>query len=142
MSGRVAMSTGYIRIFRPNHPMSQKDGYVLEHRMVAWDHGIMTSRSQVIHHLNHIRDDNRPGNLAVYESHSKHVIDHMAELDEVDNQYGTFARNVDVCIIEGCPLPTDSRNWCSAHYTRWVRTGDPLAVRRVARDTVSPYVLI
>ncbi len=29
------------------------------------------------------------------------------------------------CKIEGCELSVDSRGWCSKHFTRWRRHGDP-----------------
>ncbi len=35
-----------------------------------------------------------------------------------------------LCSIEDCRNPTFSRGWCSKHYTRWQRHGDPLAVSR------------
>lgn len=34
------------------------------------------------------------------------------------------------CQIEGCTNPIDKRGWCSKHYGRWYRTGDPLKVTR------------
>lgn len=33
------------------------------------------------------------------------------------------------CTIEGCDKPWFCRQWCSAHYTRWLRHGDPLFER-------------
>ena len=30
------------------------------------------------------------------------------------------------CSIEGCEAPAMSRTWCSTHYWRWWRHGDPL----------------
>ena len=40
-----------------------------------------------------------------------------------------------VCSIDGCTKPpANGRGWCSKHYTRWVRTGDPLQVQRVRAD--------
>ena len=31
----------------------------------------------------------------------------------------------DVCSVDGCCKPADRRGWCTAHYMRWVRNGDP-----------------
>lgn len=33
-----------------------------------------------------------------------------------------------VCIVDGCPNPEQSRGWCSKHYSRWRKYGDPLAL--------------
>lgn len=33
------------------------------------------------------------------------------------------------CSIEGCDRPIVARGWCSAHYNRWHRHGDPTAGR-------------
>lgn len=33
------------------------------------------------------------------------------------------------CSIEGCDRPVQGRGWCSRHYTRWWRNGDPLVCR-------------
>ena len=41
----------------------------------------------------------------------------------------TYGRGASVsdrtCSIEGCAKPARARGWCSAHYQRWQRTGDP-----------------
>ncbi len=29
------------------------------------------------------------------------------------------------CSIANCKEPSHARNWCSTHYTRWRRSGDP-----------------
>jgi hypothetical protein len=31
-----------------------------------------------------------------------------------------------LCKVEGCSKPARARRWCSGHYQRWWRTGDPL----------------
>lgn len=34
------------------------------------------------------------------------------------------------CSIEGCERPSRKRGWCSTHYTRWRRHGDPTVTHR------------
>jgi len=34
-----------------------------------------------------------------------------------------------ICSVAACPKPSDRRGWCTAHYMRWHRHGDPLGGR-------------
>lgn len=63
---------GYVQIFKPEHPVAQKNGYVMEHRMIAYDAGLLTDLSMEVHHKNEIKTDNRLKNLEVLpkEKHS------------------------------------------------------------------------
>ncbi len=57
---------GYIYILNREHPNADKTGLVPEHRMVAEKRlGRLLKTNEVTHHLNGIKDDNRPENLAV-----------------------------------------------------------------------------
>lgn len=40
-----------------------------------------------------------------------------------------------VCSIDTCSRPADTRGWCRAHYIRWTRHGDPLAVHGYTAET-------
>lgn len=52
-----------------------------------------------------------------------------------------------ICTIEGCGKPDVARGWCGAHYRRWRRHGDPLALKAASpgepvvylRDVVLKY---
>lgn len=66
---------GYIVVFKPEHPSSNKKGYVKEHRYVVETRlGRTLGKDEVVHHINHKRDDNRTENLIVMErkEHNKY----------------------------------------------------------------------
>lgn len=70
--GRNPKGNGYIRVQAPGHPGAVK-GYVYEHRIVAErELGRLLAPGEVVHHLNGVRDDNRPENLIVIASHVQH----------------------------------------------------------------------
>lgn len=60
---RIITKRGYVHIFEPEHPMAQKNGYVSEHRLLAYNNGLLTDRSFEIHHINGDKQDNRTENL-------------------------------------------------------------------------------
>lgn len=60
--GRWIMS-GYVVLYRPDHPLANDRGTVLEHRMVLHDAGIEIPPDYDVHHRNGDRSDNRLDNL-------------------------------------------------------------------------------
>lgn len=70
---RIKTDDGYIIVYRPKHPMCNSIGYILEHRLIMSEHlGRLLNRKEVVHHKNHIKDDNKIENLMLIESLSKH----------------------------------------------------------------------
>lgn len=49
--------------------------------------------------------------------------------NQADRRRVEMAEAKRICAVEGCEKPVLKRQWCSAHYHRWKRHGDPLAGR-------------
>lgn len=70
---------GYIYVKIGNHPRARKDGYVLEHILVLEKKlGRYLTKDEQSHHINGIRDDNRPENLTVLHG-SEHGLHHSVQ---------------------------------------------------------------
>lgn len=71
---RKCPSTGYILVYHPKHPRAMSGGDVYEHWLVAEE---MLKRhltaAECVHHINRVRDDNRPENLHVYPDKGTHM---------------------------------------------------------------------
>lgn len=64
--GPLRTAKGYVLLYEPEHPMAMRTGYLLEHRKVAAEYaGRMLHPWEVVHHINEVKDDNRPENLAI-----------------------------------------------------------------------------
>lgn len=61
---RKRHSQGYILVYIPDHPSADKCGYVLEHRIIIENHiGRILCDTEIVHHINGKKDDNRIENL-------------------------------------------------------------------------------
>ena len=76
--GGRSSCNGYVLIYSPNHQDANPQGYVREHRLVmAESLGRELEKTEIIHHINGIRDDNRAENLVIEDrkSHRTFYID-------------------------------------------------------------------
>lgn len=80
-------SNGYVRIWNPSHPLATKDGNVLLHRMVYFDHHGSIPEGFHIHHRDGNKQNNKITNLQAI-SNSDHHREHHSEGDSMRNQYG------------------------------------------------------
>lgn len=70
---------GYELVYAPEHPNAHADGYVLKHTVVMERSiGRYLAPNEVVHHINHIRDDNRLENLELMDRHA-HMAMHLKE---------------------------------------------------------------
>lgn len=72
-------SDGYVKVYVPDHPNCTSDGYVMKHILVIERTiGRYLTDNECVHHINHIRDDNRIENLKLMTI-SEHMSMHMKE---------------------------------------------------------------
>jgi hypothetical protein len=75
--GKYKSKTGYVFILLPESHLAKKDGYVAEHRLVAEQClGRLLSKIEIVHHINGIKDDNRPENLYLFKNNGEHISFH------------------------------------------------------------------
>jgi len=64
-------------VWNPEHPNAPGSGYIYQHRMVAEAAlGRLLTKTEVVHHLNEVRDDNREENLLVFPDNATHMAFH------------------------------------------------------------------
>ena len=90
--GRTLHKAGYVMIRRPEHPRARASAYVFEHILVMEaELGRFLVDGESVHHLNGVRDDNRPENLELWtrpQPSGIRVRDAIAWAREILDRYG------------------------------------------------------
>jgi hypothetical protein len=64
---------GYVIVFFPSHPNSNKDGYILEHRLkVELKIKRLLKSEEVVHHIDSDKTNNNIENLMLFKSNNEH----------------------------------------------------------------------
>lgn len=82
--GRVKTTAGYIMLYMPQHPNAVNGGcYIAEHRLAMEKKLDRYLKSEeVVHHINGIKDDNRPENLALTDKYNHNTHSLIQQLQE------------------------------------------------------------
>jgi hypothetical protein len=66
---RTVTAEGYVKVYAPNHPNCQSRGWIYEHvKVMSEILGRPLVSHENVHHVNGVRDDNRPENLELWST--------------------------------------------------------------------------
>jgi hypothetical protein len=78
--GRKTHGDGYIQLHQPDHPASNVQGYIYEHRLIMEQRlGRLLLPKEVVHHIDGDATNNAPDNLMLFASNTEHRGFHKEE---------------------------------------------------------------
>lgn len=91
--GKRINENGYVELYMPGYPKAKPNGYVYEHIYIAeqmlgrplLSYGMKDERTEVVHHINGIKTDNRHENLLVLGVNEHHKLHSATTKDMVDD---------------------------------------------------------
>lgn len=83
-STRDTSKNNYASLYKPNEPGAKVNGSIMEHRYVMQQHlGRPLYPTEVVHHNNQLRYDNRIENLTLFDSNNSHTMYHNYDKSEI-----------------------------------------------------------
>lgn len=77
-------SKGYVMVYEPEHPNKSFHGWQYEHRLVVEAViGRYLASDEAVHHINGVKDDNRPENLEAMDANDHAILSALNERDRV-----------------------------------------------------------
>lgn len=81
---------GYIWVYSPTNPRADNHGYVKRCILVAEQFiGRLLTLKETVHHINKVKDDDRPENLWIFPSESEHKRHHVLAGDNIKPGHGS-----------------------------------------------------
>ncbi len=129
--GGIIVHNGYVMLWRPEHPRAWSTGYVSRAICVAEEKlGRALKKGEVVHHINHIRDDDRPENIHVFPSQSEHIGHHNRSIRRPKKLSEAEAREIKRLLS----LPQTPRIRKRHRTGRVGRPHDPNSILSIARQ--------
>ena len=76
--GKIIDFCGYVWFYQPNHPLCEKKGYIKKSHLVMEKHiGRYLKSTEIVHHINNIKNDDRIKNLRLFKNNSEHAKFHQ-----------------------------------------------------------------
>lgn len=77
--GRTIDKDGYVLVYAPDHPNSNRCGYIREHRLVMEKKiGRILLPNEVVHHIDDVKNNNHPDNLELFQTNGQHLAKTLA----------------------------------------------------------------
>jgi len=94
--GRRITKNGYVEVLNPDYRNTSKSYYIHEHRLV-WEktYGKKIPKGYVVHHLNGVKDDNRPENLVAMKigEHLNQAEPYKKKIRELEEKIRSYQQN-------------------------------------------------